>query len=126
LDPSAGGRQPRGRASGMRAVMTTDVLSSWHDGPAKRAIVDFVARVTNETGPDYVPPAQRIATFDHDGTLCCEYPLPAQIYFTLYRVAALAAKAPGIAERQPFRGLVDHDLRTIRALGKQAVFEIGM
>ena len=57
------------------------VLPSWNDGAAKSAIVDFVARVTKEGGPDFVPPAERIATFDNDGTLWCEQPMQVQVFF---------------------------------------------
>jgi len=104
----------------------SDALGSWRDGPAKRALLDFVARVTNEVGPDYVPPAERIATFDNDGTLCCEHPVPAQLYFTLHQMRRLAAKAPGIADRQPYKALLERDLATISSLGKEAAFRIGM
>jgi hypothetical protein len=52
-----------------------DVLASWNDGATKSAVVDFVARVTKEGGTDYVPPADRVATFDNDGTLWCEQPV---------------------------------------------------
>ena len=57
------------------------MLASWNDGAAKSAIVDFVARVTTEGGRDYVPPAERIATFDNDGTLWCEQPVQVQVFF---------------------------------------------
>src|SRR4051794_40662774 len=61
--------------SGNRAAAQTDLLPSWNDGPAKQAILDFVGRVTREGRPDYVPPAQRIAAFDNDGTLWAEQPI---------------------------------------------------
>ena len=61
--------------------MATDPLSTWNDGPARAAILDFVARVTQEGGRDYVPPAERIATFDNDSTLWCEQPLQVQVFF---------------------------------------------
>ena len=68
--------------------------SSWNEGAAKSAIVDFVARVTKEGGPDFVPPAERIATFDNDGTLWCEQPMQVQIYFALDRLQELVTKQP--------------------------------
>ena len=61
----------------------SDQLTSWHDTPTRAAIVDFVERVTTEGGPDYVPPAERIATFDNDGTLWCEKPMPIELGFIL-------------------------------------------
>ena len=56
-----------------------DFLPSWRDTPTKQAILEFVAAVTTENGPDYVLPVERVATFDYDGTLLCEYPVPAQL-----------------------------------------------
>jgi hypothetical protein len=69
----------------------TDPLPSWNDGAAKRGIIDFVTRVTREGGPDFVPVAGRIATFDNDGTLWVERPLPVEAYFIFARVRELAA-----------------------------------
>ena len=65
-------------------------LATWNDGAAKPAIVDFVERVTTEGGPDYVPPAERIAVFDNDGTLWCEKPMPIELGFILQRLAGMA------------------------------------
>ena len=104
--------------------MTAADLPSWNDGPARTAIIDFVARVTAEGGPDFVPPAERIATFDNDGTLWCEQPMQVQIFFGQQRLKALAAEYPTLAERQPFKAFLEHDLRTIHDLGKQGVFEV--
>jgi phosphoserine phosphatase len=100
------------------------MLASWNDGAAKSAIVDFVARVTREGGPDYVRPAERIATFDNDGTLWCEHPMQAQVFFLIDRVKALAAKDPSIEQRQPFKALLDRDVKTLHSLGKQGVVEL--
>ena len=66
--------------------MTVDGLASWNDTPTRAAIVDFVARVTDEGGPDYVPPAERVAIFDNDGTLWCEKPMPIELGFILAAV----------------------------------------
>ena len=66
-----------------------ELLASWNDTPTRTAIVDFVARVTSD-GPDFVPPEDRIATFDNDGTLWCEKPLPIQLAFILERLAEMA------------------------------------
>jgi len=100
------------------------MLDSWNDGPAKSALVDFISRVTTEDGPDYVPPAERIATFDNDGTLWCEQPLQVQVLFLADRIKALAARDTSMASRQPFKALLEHDHATLRALGKQAIEEL--
>jgi hypothetical protein len=100
------------------------MLSSWNDGAAKSAIVDFVARVTDPGGPDFVPRAERIATFDNDGTLWCEQPLQVQIFFLIDRVKALAADDPSLAQRQPFKAVLERDRATLHALGKKAVMEL--
>lgn len=102
----------------------TAVLPSWNEGPAKASITDFVARVTQEGGPDFVRPAERIATFDNDGTLWCEQPMPSQVFFAQDRLVALAAQDPALKERQPFKAFLEHDLQTIASLGKQGAFDV--
>lgn len=102
-----------------------DPLASWEDGPIKKAILDFVTRVTKEGGPDYVRPAERIATFDNDGTLWCEQPLQVQIFFAFDRLDALAKRDPSMRERQPFKAFIERDLKAIASLGKQGAFEFG-
>ena len=99
-------------------------LVSWNDGPAKQAILDFVARVTDESGADYVRPPERIAVFDNDGTLWCEQPMQVQVFFLIDRVSELAAEDPALAQRQPFKALLANDLATLRALGKPALMEL--
>jgi phosphoserine phosphatase len=99
-------------------------LASWNDGAAKSAILDFVARVTKEGGKDYVPPAERIATFDNDGTLWTEQPLQVQVFFLADRIKQLAAKDPSIVGRQPFKAFVEHDFKTLLSLGKQGIAEL--
>src|SRR5687768_1806654 len=94
-------------------------LPSWNDGPAKAAIMEFVARVTTRGSSDYVPPAERIATFDNDGTLWCEQPMQVQIFFAFDRLRHLARKDPGIANREPFKAFLEHDTQAIARLGKQ-------
>ena len=71
-------------------------LPSWNDSAAKSAILDLVARVTKQGGPEFAPPSERIATFDNDGTLCCEQPLQTQFHFAFDRVKELAAKDPAM------------------------------
>jgi hypothetical protein len=81
---------------------TTDPLPSWNDGRAKQSIVDFVAKVTKEGSPDFVRVPERIATFDNDGTLWAEQPMPVQFYFLVDRAKALAPQHPEWKTREPF------------------------
>jgi phosphoserine phosphatase len=107
-------------------MVEPEPLSSWNDGAARSAILDLVARVTKQGGADFVPPAERIATFDNDGTLCCEQPLQTQGFFLFDRVKDLSANKPEMIGRQPFKAVLDHDLNTVFGLGKQAIFELFM
>jgi phosphoserine phosphatase len=99
-------------------------LSSWNDGAAKSAIVDFVARVTDQDGADYVAPSERIATFDNDGTLWCEQPIQVQFLFLVERVKGLAAQDSSLASRQPFKALLERDLKTLQTLGMKGLQEL--
>jgi haloacid dehalogenase-like hydrolase len=99
-------------------------LASWNDGAAKSAILDFVARVTKEGSAEFAPRAERIAVFDNDGTLCCEQPLQIQFYFAFNRVKDLAETDPTMAERQPFKAVLEHDYNTLFGLGLQALYEL--
>lgn len=84
-----------------------DPLPSWNDGPNKQAIIAFVRATTSEGSPQFVPPAQRIATFDQDGTLWVEQPLYTQVVFAAQRVKALAASHPQWRTTQPFQALLE-------------------
>jgi len=106
-------------------MATRDNLPSWNDGAAKTAILGFLARVTRKGGADFVPPVERIATFDNDGTLWCEQPIQVQGFFLVDRVKKLAAKDPGLKERQPFKALLEQDMKTLHGLGKQALLQLG-
>lgn len=86
-----------------------DALPSWNDTPAKKRIQDFVAAVTDKNGPDFVPPEQRVATFDNDGTLWTEQPLYVEFVFSLDRVRAAARQRPELREREPFRSVLALD-----------------
>jgi phosphoglycolate phosphatase-like HAD superfamily hydrolase len=101
-------------------------LPSWNDGPSKQAIIQFVTKVTKKGGPDYVPPAERIATFDNDGTLWAEQPLYFQFLFALARVKALAPQHPEWKEKEPFASLLKGDEKAALAGGEKAVAEIVM
>jgi len=84
-------------------------LANWTDTPTRAAIVDFVGRVTTEGGPDYVPPSERIATFDNDGTLWCEKPMPIELGFILLRLAEMAEADESLREKQPWKAAREHD-----------------
>lgn len=98
-------------------------LPSWHEGPAKQAILDFVARVTRVGGPDFVPLPERIATFDNDGTLWSEQPMYFQVAFALDRGKILASKTPAEQRSQALNALLSGDLKGLLAGGKQSVLE---
>jgi phosphoserine phosphatase len=88
----------------------TDMLTSWNDGKTKQAIVDFVARVTDEGGRDYVEPAARVAVFDNDGTLWTEKPQVIQLDFTIRRFRELAEDDPALRAQQPYQAAYEGDL----------------
>ncbi len=112
---------------GCRGVAPTpDALPSWNDGAAKQSIVEFVAKVTNEGGPDFVAAAERIAVFDNDGTLWAEHPMYVQLEFAFDQVKALAPMHPEWKQKQPFKAVLEGDLKTVLAGGKHALLEILM
>jgi len=95
---------------------TATSLPSWNDGPAKRAIVDFVIRSTDETSPGFVPAANRIATFDQDGTLWVEQPIYAQAVFAFDRLATVVDDRPELRTIEPFKTVLSRDWAAITAL----------
>jgi hypothetical protein len=101
-----------------------DPLSSWNDGATKQSVVDFVTRVTQAGGLDYVAPEQRIATFDNDGTLWSERPYPFQVAFALDRVKAMAPLHPEWREQEPFKSVLAGDLKGVLAGGYHALIAI--
>jgi phosphoserine phosphatase len=108
------------------AAFAADPLPSWNDGPTKQSIISFVEKVTKEGSPTFVLPAERIATFDNDGTLWCEQPVPVQLFFTLDRVKALAPQHPEWKDQEPFASLLKGDLKAALAGGDHALLEIIM
>jgi hypothetical protein len=102
----------------------TDARPSWNDGRAKQSIVDFVAKVTKEGSSDFVPVAERIATFDNDGTLWAEQPMYFQFLFAIDRVKATAAEHPEWKEKAPFKFVLAGDLKGALAGGEHALLEI--
>jgi len=103
-----------------------DPLPSWNDGKARQSIVAFVEKVTTPGSPDFVPVPERIATFDNDGTLWCEQPMPVQFYFALDRVKALAPQHPDWKDQEPFASLLKGDLKAALAGGERALLELMM
>jgi hypothetical protein len=92
-----------------------DPLPSWNDGPSKKAIIEFVTKVTKEGSSVFVPLVERIATFDNDGTLWVEQPMYTQLAFALDRVKALALQHPEWKEKQPFKAVLDGNLKGMAA-----------
>jgi haloacid dehalogenase-like hydrolase len=104
----------------------SDLLPSWHDGPTKARILEFVAKVTKEGSPGFVRPAERIAVFDNDGTLWAEQPMYVQAFFALDRVRVLAPQHPEWREKEPFASLLQNDVQRALAGGEHAMLEIVM
>src|SRR3954471_1349988 len=98
---------PRGLAAG---------LTSWREGPAKQAIVEFVADVCGANGRAAVPLEERVAVFDNDGTLWCEKPMPIQLDFILRRLVAMAEAEPALRERQPWKAAYERDYGWLSAV----------
>ena len=87
----------------------SEQLASWHDTATRKAIVEFVERVTKEGGADYVPPSERVAVFDNDGTLWCEKPMPIELGFILMRLAEMAEADESLRETQPWKAAREKD-----------------
>src|SRR6478735_1372582 len=94
----------------------TDPLPSWNDGAAKQAIVDFVQVTTDQTSPKFVPPGERIATFDQDGTLWVEHPMYTQVIYCLERVSALVKAKPELKKVEPYKTVLSGDREAIAKL----------
>jgi phosphoglycolate phosphatase-like HAD superfamily hydrolase len=102
----------------------TDALPSWNDGAPKRAIVDFVRRVTTEGSPDFVSIRDRVALFDNDGTLWVEQPMYTQLAFVLEDVKKLASQHPEWKTTAPFKFVLEHDLAGLAAAGIPAIMQL--
>lgn len=105
-------------------AVASDPLASWNDNAAKQSVMAFVERVTDEGSPDFVPVEERIATFDNDGTLWSEQPYYFQLAFALDRVKAMAPDHPEWKTKQPFKGVLEGDLKAVMAGGKKSLIEI--
>jgi hypothetical protein len=106
------------------AAAGADPLPSWNEGPARRAIVGFVERVAREGSPDFVPPPERVAVFDNDGTLWSEQPMYVQLAFALDRVKALAPEHPEWRTKEPFASVLRGDLAGVAASGEHGLLEL--
>jgi hypothetical protein len=109
-----------------QTATTADPLPSWNDGASKQSIVNFVAAVTREGSADFVPPAERIATFDNDGTLWSEHPMYVQLAFALDRVKAMAPLHREWKDKQPFKAVLDGDLKALAESGERGLAELIM
>ena len=96
-----------------------DPLPSWNEGAAKQAIIDFVTRVTQEGGADYVAPEERIATFDNDGTLWVEQPMYTQFMFAIDRVKTEANQHPEWKDTEPFKSVLARRYEGRRGHGRE-------
>jgi haloacid dehalogenase-like hydrolase len=109
---------------GVANAAQADPLPSWNEGEPKRNIITFVQSVADQNGPDYVPPAARIAVFDNDGTLWSEQPLYVQLAFALDRVKALAPEHPEWRTTQPFQAVLEDDHQALGAAGVKGLIEL--
>ena len=103
-----------------------DGLISWNDSAAKKSLVEFISKVTEQGSPDFIPPPERIAVFDNDGTLWVEQPLYVQGFFVLDRISALAPQHPEWRETEPFASVLKGDLPAALAGGESALAELVM
>jgi phosphoserine phosphatase len=101
-----------------------DPLPSWNDTAPKKNIIAFVERVTKEGSPDFVPVADRIATFDNDGTLWVESPMYTQFLFSFDRVRQMAPQHPEWKTKQPFKGILEGDMKAVAATGEKGIFQV--
>src|SRR5687767_5543126 len=108
------------------AYAQSDPLPSWNDTASKAAIVSFVEKVTGQGSADFVPEAERIAVFDNDGTLWVEHPMYTQLAFALDRVKALAPQHPEWKETQPFKAVLEGDMKALAASGEKGLLELIM
>lgn len=108
------------------AVTKKDPLPSWSKGAAKTSIIKFVQTVTDKNSTNYVQPAERIATFDNDGTLWTEKPVYFQLLFAIDRVKQLAPQHPEWKTRQPFKAVLENDMQALAASGEKGLLQLIM
>lgn len=103
-----------------------DPLPSWQEGSSKSSIINFVDAVSDDRSADYVPPSERIAVFDNDGTLWSEKPVYFQLLFAMDRVRALAARHPEWKEKHPFKAVLENDMEALAKSGEKGLLELVM
>jgi haloacid dehalogenase-like hydrolase len=108
------------------AAQAADPLPSWNEGASKARILAFVEAVTQPGGKDFVAPADRIAVFDNDGTLWAEQPMYVQLFFAIDRVKALAPKHPEWKTQQPFKAVLEGDMKALAASGEKGLLTLVM
>ncbi len=101
---------------GLTTIQAQDPLPSWNEGPAKQSIVDFVKATTTTGGANFVPPEERVATFDQDGTLWVEHPMYSQVMYCFYRVGAMVKEKPELKDVEPFKTVLSGDREAIGKL----------
>ncbi len=111
-------------ASGASAAAQSDALPSWNDGPVKQSILDFVRVTTDKASPKFVPPEERIATFDQDGTLWVEQPVYTQVMYCLDRVPVVVKAKPELAKVEPFKTVLSGNREAIAKLPKEDLLKI--
>jgi phosphoglycolate phosphatase-like HAD superfamily hydrolase len=108
----------------LQARAQTDPLPSWNDGAAKQAIIEFVRATTTRGSPEFVPPEERIATFDQDGTLWVEHPMYSQVMYILDRVPAVVKAKPELANVEPFKTVLSGNREAIAKLPKDDLYKL--
>jgi hypothetical protein len=125
-------RRPRGAALLLLVTASflsqnaqgADTLHSWNSGPTKFAVIQFVRDVTDEGGPNFVPPAERIAVFSHDGTLFPEQPAPVELAFLMDRIKTLASTHPRWNTKEPFKSALSKNLKALASFGTKGILEL--
>jgi hypothetical protein len=108
----------------MDATSTGDPLPSWNDGAVKKAIVNYVLHVVDSSSPDFIPVADRIATFDNDGTLWAEQPVYFQFFYALDKVKSMAPAHPEWRSKEPFKSVLNNDMASIMKQGEKGILQI--
>src|SRR4029453_575925 len=109
-----------------QVLAQADPLPSWNDGAAKKAIIEFVQATTTQGSSKFVPPPERIATFDQDGTLWVEHPMYSQVMYCLDRVPALVKAKPDLANEEPFKTVMSGDREAIAKLSEADLMKIAV
>ncbi|WP_104734661.1 HAD family hydrolase [Hanstruepera ponticola] len=107
-------------------ITESDPLPSWNEGATKEAIVDYVEDVTNSNSQNFIPIGDRIATFDNDGNLWSEQPAYFQLFFAIDRIKAMASDHPEWKEQQPYKAILENDMKSLMDIGMKGIVEIIM